>query len=82
LNPFDWQISYEVGKFQEIAPEMPQPGYDKERQAYHWRKGYFTETRRLQRGLAQMVGWFETDFWRQQSLRYSTAVCGLLCRIR
>jgi outer membrane receptor protein involved in Fe transport len=27
---FDWQISYEIGKFQEIAPETPQPGYDKE----------------------------------------------------
>jgi hypothetical protein len=26
---FDWQISYEIGKFQEIAPETPQPGYDK-----------------------------------------------------
>jgi iron complex outermembrane recepter protein len=27
---FDWQISYEVGKFAEIVPETPQPGYDKE----------------------------------------------------
>jgi iron complex outermembrane recepter protein len=27
---FDWQISYEVGKFTEIAPETPKPGYDKE----------------------------------------------------
>jgi iron complex outermembrane recepter protein len=27
---FDWQISYEVGKFAEITPETPQPGYDKE----------------------------------------------------
>jgi iron complex outermembrane recepter protein len=27
---FDWQISYEVGKFVEIAPETPKPGYDKE----------------------------------------------------
>jgi hypothetical protein len=30
LNPFDWQISLGGRKFQEIAPEMPQPGYDKE----------------------------------------------------
>jgi iron complex outermembrane recepter protein len=27
---FDWQISYEVGKFVEIVPETPKPGYDKE----------------------------------------------------
>jgi iron complex outermembrane receptor protein len=27
---FDWQISYEVGKFAEIVPETPKPGYDKE----------------------------------------------------
>jgi iron complex outermembrane recepter protein len=27
---FDWQISYEVGKFAEITPETPKPGYDKE----------------------------------------------------
>jgi iron complex outermembrane recepter protein len=27
---FDWQISYEVGKFAEVVPETPQPGYDKE----------------------------------------------------
>jgi iron complex outermembrane recepter protein len=27
---FDWQISYEFGKPQEITPETPKPGYDKE----------------------------------------------------
>ncbi len=27
---FDWQISYEVGKFAEIVPETPKPGYDKD----------------------------------------------------
>jgi iron complex outermembrane receptor protein len=27
---FDWQISYEVGRFAEIVPETPKPGYDKE----------------------------------------------------
>jgi outer membrane receptor protein involved in Fe transport len=27
---FDWQISYEVGKFAEVVPETPKPGYDKE----------------------------------------------------
>jgi iron complex outermembrane receptor protein len=26
----DWQISYEFGKGEEIAPQTPQPGYDKE----------------------------------------------------
>jgi iron complex outermembrane recepter protein len=27
---FDWQISYEFGKPQEVTPETPKPGYDKE----------------------------------------------------
>ena len=74
---FDWQISYEIGKFQEIAPETPQPGYDKEGKRIIGEKAISPKPEGCNEGWRRWLGGSKLTFG-VNKLFDTTAVCGLL----